>query len=97
MPSRTHTPEQSSSTIQSHISRPCTAASLLVGLARCEPLYDVLNEHGEILMVGVSHQSAASAIDAHQELLDVPSRWQGDICVKLQRNGRQPNWIGGAA
>jgi hypothetical protein len=60
-------------------------------------LYDVLNERGEILMVGVSHQSAASAIDAHQELIDVPPHWHGDIRIKLQRNGRQAHRIGGAA
>jgi hypothetical protein len=73
------------------------AASLLVSLDHREPLYDVLNERGEILMVGVSHQSAASAMDAYQDLLDVPSHWQGDIRIKLQRTGRKTNWIGGAA
>lgn len=48
------------------------------------PLYDVINERGEMLMTGVTHTEATSAIDAHQAGDDVEPQWQGDMCIRLR-------------
>jgi hypothetical protein len=60
-----------------------------------EPLYDVFNECGEMLMRGVAHAAAVEAIEANQGGCSVVAQWQGDICIRLQRSGRNVGTKGG--
>lgn len=69
---------------------PVCLASFIRGLAdgskeQREPLFDVINEHGEMLMIGVSHAQAAGAVDAYQTCLDAPPQWQCDMRIRRQR------------
>lgn len=75
-------------TVQTYVARG------LITLCEQEPLFDVINERGELLMAGVTHTRAIQAIDAQQRQRHVPLRWQGEMRIKVQRDPRRG---GGAA
>jgi hypothetical protein len=51
-----------------------------------EPLYDVVNDRGEVLMASVTGSAASHAMATHQAALEVHPQWQGEIRVLLVRH-----------
>ena len=49
------------------------------------PLYDVINEHGEMLAMGVTHTWACLAMDERQAFPAMHPGGQGDMCIRSQR------------
>lgn len=52
-----------------------------------EPLYDVINDRGLVLLLGVSHLQACRAVEAHQAADTVDPQWQGELRIVLARRG----------
>lgn len=54
-------------------------------IASTEPLYDVTNSNGVLLLSDVTHDSASRICDERQAEPDAYPEWQGEITYRLRR------------
>lgn len=63
------------------MNRPSTPMDAATG----EPLYDVFNDRGLALLLGVTHAAARKAAEQHCE--DGDKRWFGNLCITMAQRG----------
>lgn len=63
------------------MSRPSTPLDAATG----EALYDVFNERGLALLLGVTHAAARQAVEQHWEQDD--KQWAGNLCITMAERG----------